>query len=64
MGWQRGEVKPVRLKDRWDAGRPTVKELSEWGAFPIGWGHIWQADSQLDLWDPVRLKDVKAAHES
>lgn len=31
MGWQRGKVKPVRLRDRWGAGGPTEKRAIKMG---------------------------------
>lgn len=53
------EVKPMRLKAAGEL------ELGRWGVFPAGEGYIWQKEwnSQWSFCGPVRLKDIKAAHE-
>lgn len=39
-------------------------ELARKGAFPAEWRHVWgeQGNSQLGLWGPSSLRDMKAAH--
>lgn len=55
------EVKPIRLGTRWNVAR-LMRELAWLGSFLIGWDArlVRAGNSQINLWGPVRLKDIKA----
>lgn len=63
MGWQRGKVKPVRLRDRWGAGGPTEKRAIKTGILSHRVRPYLAGLLTARPLDPVRLKDVKVAHE-
>ena len=64
MGWQgsEGQWGEEQVECIWPAemGISQVRSLS-----PLGGGPAWrkQGKPQLDIWGPIRFKDVKVAYE-